>query len=302
MKNKLNIVFVTDDNYFKHMFIAIESIINNTKKTNCLTFYILDLGISLLNKNLLHDKYNNYSNVNLEFLNVDSSELIKYKIKTHVSTAAYSKIYICDLIKVDKIIYLDSDLIFNDDILNLWNEFDNEVSIKAVWNPFYNYDNKYLGVADNCRTFNSGVMLLNLDLMRKNGSSKELENYLNKYHDKTKLHDQAAFNAIFKDDWSELDEKWNYQVSMIQNSHIRLGIDKKTYFNLYNNPSIIHFTTNSKPWQFRNNHPYKKLYLKFYRDVLGELENKDINLKSLLQRIREILRYKYFYINNILNK
>lgn len=300
MEDTINIVFVTDENYFKYMLVTIESILENASGSYKICCFILDLGISLDNLKLLKNKYKNQDNIEFKFIHVDNTNLSKYKIKTHVSTAAYAKIYISDLIDVNKVIYLDCDLILNDDILNLWNEFDENVLIKAVWNPFYNYDNEYLGLRPNDRTFNNGVILLNLDLMRKNDSSKQLKDFLEKYHEKTKLHDQAAFNAVFKNDWVELDLKWNYQVSLINNYHKKLNLEKNEYFNLYKKPSIIHFTSNSKPWKFRNSHPYKRLYIEYYKKVFGKVDYNDYNIKSLLQKMREAFRYKYYYFVNII--
>jgi lipopolysaccharide biosynthesis glycosyltransferase len=299
MKNNINVSFVLDENYFKHMLVTIESIISNTEKENYINFFILDLGIDEKSIAFIKNRYLDYNNISFEFVKVNNRNLSKYNIKTHVSTAAYAKIYLSDIIKVEKLIYLDCDLIFNNNILELWNQFEQGVCIKAVWNPFYDYDNEYLGVEENCKTFNSGVMLLNLDLIRDKNSAQKLQTFLDKYHDKTKLHDQAAFNAVFKDSWCELDPKWNCQVTMLQNYSSKLKISKEEYYNLYKNANIIHFTSNSKPWQFRNSHPYKYLYLKYYKVIFGPLKYRDLNLKSFLQKIRESSKYYYYYILNV---
>ncbi|WP_418223289.1 glycosyltransferase family 8 protein [Clostridium isatidis] len=291
----INIAFVSDNNYFNYMLIAIESIIKNRLKLNNLRFYILNAGINNENIELLKCKYKIKSGIEFIFINIDKNTISKFNVKTHVSNAAFAKIYMCDLIREDRIIYLDCDLIVNDDLEKLWNEFEENVTLKAVWNPFYNYDNKYLGIKDNQRTFNSGVMLLRLDRMRKNNSSNKLDQFLREYNDKTKLHDQAAFNAIFKGDWKELDLKWNVQVSMLSNFYKDLKITKNQYLELYNDAGIIHFTSNSKPWQYRNSHPYKRLYIDTYEESIGTIKYNDINFISLMKKIKEYLRYKYYY-------
>ena len=300
MEKVINISFVADRNYFKHMFVAIESVIRNTSTMNSLKFLILDVGIGEENKETLVNRYSNCSNVSIGFIKVDIDKVSNFKIKTHVSKAAYAKVYICDLLKEDKVIYLDCDLVVNEDISILWDTFDDQVILKAVWNPFYNYDNKYFGLDENSKTFNSGVMLLNLDLMRKNSSSKKLVEFLYENHDKTRLHDQAAFNGVFKNEWVELDIKWNTQVSMFQNTYKNLCIKKNELLNLYERPNVIHFTSNSKPWQFRNSHPYKNLYKKYYEDIFGNLQYQEVTIKSLLQKIKEYTKYKYYYYINMI--
>lgn len=298
MYEKINVAFVTDEGYFKPMFVAIESIVRNADYNNYINFYVIDVGIANKSLNKLLNKYNNECNITIKIIKVDIEKLSNFKTKTHVSKAAFAKIYIPNLIKESKLIYLDCDVIFNDNIAKIWNEFQYNVIIKAVWNPFYNYDNKYIGIKNEERTFNSGVMLLNLDLMREKDSSKRMENFLIQFNDKTKLHDQAAFNAIFKDSWFPLENCWNVQVSMLQNHHRKLSISKEEYYKLYINPKIIHFTSNSKPWQFRNCHPHKRKYNKYNKKIFESINYDDLNIISLLKKIKEKSKYYYYYYLN----
>jgi len=300
MENTINISFVTDNNYFKHMHVAIESVITNTSCDH-LHFFIINMGISDDNIKMLQERYKNRNNVNFHFITVDKTYFSKYKIKTHVSSAAYAKIYMAELLHtIDTVIYLDCDLVVNSDISELWGQFDRSYALQAVWNPFYNYDNEYLGISDNRKTFNSGVMLLNLDYIRKVDATSELIHFVENNHNKTRLHDQAAFNAVFKDRWKELDCSWNCQVSMLLNDRRRLDLSRNEYLRLFKNSKIVHFTSNSKPWQFRNHHPYKRLYIRFYNEIYGGLKYRDISVKSSIQRIREFISYKYYYIKNLM--
>jgi|SRR5690625_920657 len=299
MNPKVNIALVSDDSYFKYMIIAIESIISNIRKNIDLNIYILDTGIASKNHEILKKRYDTLDEINIKILQPQVELLKKFKIKTHVSIAAFSKIFIADLINEEQVIYLDCDLLVREDIYKLWQQFEDDVPLKAVWNPFYNYDSKYMGLSKDDRTFNSGVMLLNLNLMREMDASTQLLTFLNKYNNKTKLHDQAAFNAIFKNDWKEIDYKWNYQVSMILSNHEELEITQKKYLELYYNPSIIHFTSNSKPWQLRNSHPYKKEYLKFYQKFYDDKLDRKVYIIDVLKRIKEFILYRKSYITNV---
>lgn len=300
MEDRINIVFVTDNNYSEQMIIAIESIVKNIKNNVQITIYIVNLNISKNNLDLIKSKYSDNSNVTIEIVNFAKSKVLEFDIKTHVSSAAYAKIYIPDLIPVEKIIYLDCDLILNANILGLWTQFEEGIPIKAVWNPFYDYDNKYFEVSENYRTFNSGVMLMDLQLMRDQNIPQKLEEFLTENHAKTKLHDQAAFNAIFKYQWSEIEVLWNCQVTMLQNSYKKLQISKRMYFKMFKNAKIIHFTSNSKPWQFRNCHPYKKKYKEIHESIFGEIKYRDLNLMSFLRKVREFFRYRISYLRNLL--
>lgn len=295
----INIAFVTDENYFKYMTITIESVLKYAQNNIEINFYIIDSGVNKDSITFLNQLYYNHENVKFEFISIDTSLISKYNIKTHVSIAAYAKVFISELLEIDKVIYLDCDLILNNDISKLWNEFDDDKYIKAVWNPYYNYDNEYLGLEKNERTFNSGVMLLNLKMMRDMQKVEDLVEFLNEYHNKTKLHDQAAFNAVFKNEWEELDYRWNYQVLMIQSHYKDLGLSKNEYKNLYNNPLIIHFNTGSKPWQCRNNHPYKNIFKQYYKEIYGEMKYSDTGILTIYKGLKERVKYIYYFLINI---
>lgn len=301
MSESIKVAFVSDDNYFEHMIVAIESILLHCNYDIKIDFYILDVDISKRNKENLFHRYAHNEGLNINFIDIPIDKLDNYVIKTHVSKSAFAKVFIADLINVDKIIYLDCDLIFNDDIHKLWEQLDERMTIKAVYNPFYTYDNKYIGIKNNKKTFNSGVMLLNLNKLREADSSKLLIEFLDTYNDKTQLHDQAAFNAIFKNDWIELDYSWNYQVSMIINKYADLGITKEKYFELYKEPKIIHFTSNSKPWQFRNSHPFRKKYKDIQKKAFQKNTTETIKIKDVLRKINEFIRYKIYYLRNKVN-
>jgi len=286
MEERINIVFVTDNNYFKNMCVAIESIVRNTNIQH-FNFYIFSVGISKQNKDFIKMRY---SKLNFIFIEIDDDFISRMDIKTHVSKAAFAKIYMPEFIDEQYVIYLDCDLVVNIDIKELWNEIDDSI-IQAVWNPFYDYDNEYIGIK-NKKTFNSGVMILNLELMRMSNATEELKDFLERYNDKTELHDQAAFNAVFKDGWKELDLSWNVQVNMYLNDFKTLGIAEDKYNELISNPKIVHFTSNSKPWHFRNNHPHKYLYKKYYENCFGSLKYEDINIISAAKKFKEFLSYK----------
>lgn len=100
--------------------------------------------------------------------------------------------------------------------------------IEELWN--INIDNYCLAAAPDCSTirnwgtpyavaagqtsrdryFNAGVLYMNLDNIRKNGSLfQQVMDYLSD-NPRTWLPDQDALNAIFSGKTLLIDEKWNY--------------------------------------------------------------------------------------------
>jgi len=293
---EINVAFVSDDNYFNYLFVTLESIVKNTSQKNYLNINIIDAGIQRTKKSKLLNYYESNQNVKINFIKIDQDLVSNFKTRGHISASAYAKVFLPKLIESDKVIYLDIDLILNDDIYKLYKEFEDDVILKAVWNPFYNYDNKYIGIAENDRTFNSGVMLLNLEMMREENAVNKLIAFLDENHDKTRLHDQAAFNAIFKGNWGELDYKWNYQVNMIIHHYKKLNLLKEKYCQLYKQPSIIHFNKALKPWEYEGYHPYRKYYLGIYEEIHGEMKFEN---KPYFKMMKQYLKYKYYALINI---
>lgn len=289
MKN-IDIVFITDKNYFNHMLVAIESILNYTQsKVNFVVVLDDDFEEKLDDyKNKFETKF---SNCMITFIRIDKTlNNSKFSAKAHVSKAAFIKIYLPDIFyDKEKIIYLDSDLLVVDDIEKLWDSYDSnlEKSIAAVWNPGYKDDNKAMMIPEDSETFNSGVMILNLKKMRKDSASNKLVEFLSERNHLTRLNDQAAFNSVFFNDWQELPIRWNMQYKFFLEPRKKYNLTKSEFIKNSAEPGIIHFTTGSKPWQYRNAHPYKKLYQKFYKQIFGAVFFDDKSFSSFLKRQKE---------------
>ena len=174
----------------------------------------------------------------------DNVQTFRYITKT-----AYFKLTIAELLpKLNKIIYLDSDIIVYKDLYNLFNlNFNNKLFLADGIYGAYQYKNKSL-------SFNTGVLLLNLKKMREFNFTKKIENILNNGFKDTKyyLHDQAIINQYFYDYIGYLDPGYNSRNNLFEfNSeyYIRKK-DYKSYINLINSekyPYIYHFTGDNKP-------------------------------------------------------
>ena len=281
----IEIVLIADKNYFNHATTTINSILKNTKSPTEITCITTDVSL----EEIMHIECI-FENKNIHFQKFDDSMLKAIKTKNYVSHAAYIKLLLPEIFKEkDKIIFLDSDLILNDDIGKLWDQFDENYTLQAVWNPGYNYDNDVFGLAKEDATFNSGVMLMNLKKMRENDDSDKLFKFIDEKNHLTALNDQAAFNAIYAHVWGKIALKWNVQHQFFLKKAEEFKLNKKEKIALLKSPSIIHFNSNSKPWMFRNIHPFKKKFIMYYTEVNGKLIYQDISMTSFLKKLREAL-------------
>ena len=159
-----------------------------------------------------------------------------------------------------KIIYLDSDLFVNTDIEELWNlNIDNYCLAAAQdCSTIRNWGTPYAvaaGQTSRDRYFNAGVLCMNLDNIRKNGSLfQQVIDYLND-NPRTWLPDQDALNAIFSGKTLLIDEKWNYFIEEARKNNEKA--EKKIYhyaatlLMLHTNNEIdraYYFTILRTPW------------------------------------------------------
>ena len=116
------------------------------------------------------------------------------------------KFYIAEILKdIDRVIFLDGDIIVQEDLSSLYNIDLEGKQIGAVKDvvgmTFVNNGDP------NFSYFNSGILLMDLDEMRKNNcASKAMEYRKNGINERM---DQDALNYVFKDNVKILPFKWN---------------------------------------------------------------------------------------------
>ena len=218
----------SDNNYAPFITTTIASICDNTKAL-C-KFYILDGNISLENKLKIESLQNLFSNLMIEFIEVNYKKYFKeFKPVTYLGYAPYARFFVPD--KAKKIIYLDVDIIALNDIKLLW-EFDLKgKTIAIATNTCCNHLTQYVQQKFNIDTYcNNGVMLIDTERYYKNNYLERLLDAEKKYRDTLKFADQDLINIIFKADYTILPNKFNVQYGG-------------------NDTILRHFTNVYKPWK-----------------------------------------------------
>ena len=245
----------SDNNYAPYMAAEIVSIVENTE--SFIDFYILDGGISDQNIekiSLMAEKYNNCS---LEFIKIDlekefSSITFNNENCPHITISAYSRFLIPDL-KPDlkKVIYLDTDIIANDDIKSLY-EYDLEQyalgAVPGIVKIVADSETRRLHLSKLHHYFNSGVLLIDSEKFRKQNIVKRFFEIEQQQRELIKYPDQDILNICFENNYLKLDSIYNYTAPrdyIIENFVLR------------------HYITDLKPWHINP-------------DVTGFVDNKDI--------------------------
>lgn len=200
---KKAIVLAGDCSYTSQLETTIKSILYHNR----------DLNIYILNQDIMPDWFRKPRKI----ARMLGSDIIDVKLpeqavfqqwskQDHISAIAYARYFIADYVPEDKVLYLDSDLIVNDSLEGLF-----------TINP----EDKWLAAVRDTEgvTFNTGVLLIN-NAKWKQENIKEL--LITQSIETLKIvaegrfknfnGDQTIFNQVVKDNWLELDRRFNLQV------------------------------------------------------------------------------------------
>ena len=275
------IFFTVDDVYIPFLAVALQSLIDNASDKNYYSIKILYTNISEENQ----AKINKYQkeNVDIEFVDLNYYiNKVKDKLYTrdYYSATTYFRLFIPDLYpQYDKVLYLDSDIVVLSDIADLYN-IDMEDNLVAAApddviqtiKVFQEYAELVVGVTDYKRYFNAGILLMNLDGLRKF-----------KFQDKfLYLLSKVKFSVAQDQDY--LNRLCKGRVKLIENTWDRMPIGGDTVKR--EDLHLIHYNLAFKPWHFED-----ILYKEYFWKYAQQTEFFDI-IQSIKENYTEEEKFK----------
>lgn len=302
----MNIAFSIDDNYAPHCATTICSICENNRD-EIITFYIVHNGLSKNNIEIISNFVHKYSLKEIFFLTL-SKELIDlcpigkdYQLNNQITIATYYRLFFEKVIptNVDKLIFLDCDIVVEDSLKELWNIDLTNKAIAAVPDTS-TYDIQYynrLKYEYELGYFNAGVLLINLKYWRENNLMKVFIEYMKMYPERLVCHDQDVLNYTLRNLKIRLPYKFNYQGGFYSLSIPLFYKDWNEIFEFESKPTIIHYSNRLKPWFKDCTHPLKSEYIKYrkltpYSNFKLKNESLKICLKKILKKILILLTLK----------
>ena len=288
MNNKhIPIFFAVDDGYIPFLAVTIESLIKNASKEYIYSIKILYTNVAERNKRKIL-KYEN-ENFKIEFIDLNYYiQEIKDKLYTrdYYTKATYYRMFIPNLFpQYNKAIYLDSDLLVLGDVSELYNiDLGNKLVAAApddvIQNSeiFSTYVERVVGIAKHENYFNAGVLLMNLDEMRKFDFQSKFM-YLLETVKYTIVQDEDYLNRICKGRTKIISKIWNRMP--IPTDEI-----KEEYI------KIIHYCLIYKPCHFDN-----VLYQDYFWEYAAKTEYYEdlLNMKNSYtdqEKFRDMDQYK----------
>ena len=167
-----------------------------------------------------------------------------------------------------KMLYIDTDVVVFDDLYELFNTDINGYYIGGVFSiEHYIYRNELiekLSIPDLSQYVNSGVLLLNLDEIRKDNVEAKLHALLGSYDDSV---DQHIFNKVCYGHIKLLPFKYNvFQSSewMYESKKALVEMTEAELEEVIKRPVIYHYTGTVKPWLVADK-KYALRWMRYYK-------------------------------------
>lgn len=299
MTNKtIPIFFSIDDSYAPFLSVALKSAIDNSKSENNYRAIVMFDSLSQDNRERLGGLATD--NFKIDFVEMNEgletiTDRLSNRIRSEYFTLTiYFRLFIASMFpEYDKAIYIDSDIILEEDIAELFSIDigDNfigacrDASIDGI-EPFQSYVEQVVGV-DRNDYVNSGVLLMNLKKLRDADFDKHFLFLLNTYHFDSVAPDQDYLNAICKGSIYYLSPKWN---AMPNEQKPKIEGAKLIHYNLFSKPWCYDgLQYGERFWHYAENSGYINEIREFKNNFTEENQKEEMEvLGNMLRRAEEI--------------
>ena len=243
----MNILVTLDSNYVFPLTVLLKSIMI-TNINNTFDIYVAHCSLS-------EDDFCNIKKsvdpirTKIHPIKISPEILEDAPVPKRITKETYYRLLMMDYLpeNIDRILYIDPDTIVLRDLSPLYNiDFKGKTIAAAGHTKLFIEDINHLRfkTGKESRYFNAGVMMVNLEKMRKTVSGQMIFDYVKKHQRWLFLADQDVLNGMFGNDMIPIDEcLYNLdEKTIIYNPHKVKGIQW-----IEENAVIIHYNGKYKP-------------------------------------------------------
>ena len=305
----LNVVFSSDNNYAQHMGVVIYSLLKFNSDFSEINLFIIDNNILEDNKKRLTQVASKFDNAAIVWI---PFERWKEKLKVQmdywtISISAYARLFVGSMLgeSVERVLYLDCDMLIQRSLKELWKTSLDEYVVAAVQDAVGDATKSGVGLSADERYFNSGMLLINLRKWRELGIEQKCLKFIKEKDGNVLHHDQGVLNGVLKGKWFRLPIENNLMTinyifdreRLISWSGEHAGFySAKEISKAIESPVILHYTPSftSRPWCKGCVHPLRNLYWRYLSETPwhGEKPVKS-NDKWYVRLIN--WKYRHFY-------
>ena len=228
----------------------------------------------------------------ISVLRVPDERLSGLPTKDFTRKATWYRIFLPDLLpELDRILYLDSDLLVLDPVDALLGTDLGGDCLGAVTNVFQlNHLHRpgALGLAGPREYFNAGVLLMNLEQMRQDDVTSALLAFAREHTTQIEWRDQDVLNVVLGKRRRPLHPRWNVMNSF-RWEHAAEVFGPAELEEALSNPAIRHFEgpAENKPWHYLCDRSLRELYDAYrQRTPWPRIRRDGITPRNMLRRAR----------------
>lgn len=279
--NIAHIVYASDDAFAEILGVSLVSLYENSRDMDDIIVYVLDSGISSDNKSKIEGLAVQYSRSPIIWLPVtDINRILSMEVETdRGSLSQFARLFVSSNLPsdIEKVLYLDCDIIINHSIRKLWNIDLKGKTIAALLDAFSSFYRANVGLQKNDVMFNSGVMLIDLKKWKEQGIEDKLLQFIKSKNGRIQQADQGALNAVLSHDTYCFEPcfnsvtiyyDFNYDEMMIYRKPPKGFYSREQIKTAVENPYLIHYTTSflsKRPWITGCQHKYVDVWLNYKR-------------------------------------
>jgi lipopolysaccharide biosynthesis glycosyltransferase len=253
-KGPICISLASSNEYSIGLGVTVRSLLENLKDPRPVHLYVLDGGISEENKQRIRDTVAPF-NCKLEIITPRTDAINNLVERQYILKQTYYRLLLPGLLPdVPKLLHLDSDLLVLGNVAELWDVSVARTPLAAVQSMSCPYVASIPGIPNFTKHglrpetpfLNAGVMLMNLDIWRKEKLSEQIIRFLRENSEDIVLCDNDAYVVKLAGRWKPLEYRWNVE-----------------HFAPPRNAGIIHFIFEVKPWHVGCQHPMRERYQQY---------------------------------------
>ena len=281
-KLRISCAYATDNGYVYPTLVAMTSLCENAGKKTFYDIYVMiNPEFSQQNKIVLKSVQTKHPE-HCEVIFIDMGNKFKdEKTNKKITTPAYYRLELHNLLpNVDRIIWMDGDTAVFEDLTEL-------ITLDMKGNYIMGFLDSIPEAIErfnieNATVLCSGVLLMDLDALRKNNMTEKFNKFMIEEREKINQHDQTVINVVCQKKiaplppkygiWCFEAEKYALKHNERQRPHLRYNTDE--FLKAYYHPAILHYVW-PKPFWRRKKPIFNKQWWEYarisgyYKDILN---------------------------------
>lgn len=247
----MNIVVTLNANYIKPLCFMLRSLLDAHPHRD-ITVYVIHTELTDEHFSFVREALGD-PRLCLRGVRVEEDFLPDLPVTFHFAKEMYYRIFAAKMLpaNVSRALYLDPDMVILSSLEELYHMdmgdsfFAAARSINHISEALFK---KRLHMDRESRYFNSGVLLMNIDLLRREQREQEVFDFMNSNQAKLVLPDQDILNALYANRTILLDPiRYNFDVRYYPALHA-LSLGKISVESIPESTCIVHYCGKHKPW------------------------------------------------------